>query len=159
MRKLESQQRTADLFKSEGDQVQHGGELAEDNGFGRGVCLQHLVHLLPQKAALFAAQYLCRRLQPEQTDEAQLQLDHVSHSGSMMTSLIPITLPRDDRSRHERQAAGTGLFLTGWLMLAICIKMLKYNSAHGSCSTFNPFYLYQSSSLLVLLCTVFANKN
>lgn len=43
------------LLQSEGDKVQHGCELAEDDGLGRGVGLQHLVHLLPQSLDLGAA--------------------------------------------------------------------------------------------------------
>ena len=47
--------RSPHLFEPEGDQVQHGGELTEHNGLGRGVGLQHLVHLLPQSLNLGAA--------------------------------------------------------------------------------------------------------
>jgi len=43
------------LFQSEGHKIQHGGELAEHDGFGRGVCLQHLVHFFPQSLNLGAA--------------------------------------------------------------------------------------------------------
>ena len=47
------------LFKPEGNQIQHGGELAEDDGLGRGVSLQHVVHLLPEGFDLGAALEIC----------------------------------------------------------------------------------------------------
>ncbi len=47
------------LFQSEGHKIQHGGELAEHDGLGRGVRLQHLVHFLPQSLDLGAALEIC----------------------------------------------------------------------------------------------------
>jgi len=47
------------LFQSEGHKVQHRCELAEHDGFGRGVRLQHLVHFFPQSLNLGAALEIC----------------------------------------------------------------------------------------------------
>ena len=43
------------LLQPEGDEIQHGGELAEDDGLAAGVALHHVLQLLPQRLDLGAA--------------------------------------------------------------------------------------------------------
>ena len=58
-----------DLVEPEGDEVQHGGELAEHDGLAAGVSLQHALQLLPDRLDLGAA---AEAGQPHPVDDAVL---------------------------------------------------------------------------------------